>query len=87
MIMTKVFTSVSILLLLALMVIPFSAAFAAGTDGLVTEYFLPGSPHHVVVEGAGLMWSSLPPQNAIDRLVIPGSARHRSAHFLPGVAP
>jgi hypothetical protein len=37
MMVTRVYTSVSILLSLALMVIPFSAAFAAGPDSLVTE--------------------------------------------------
>lgn len=42
--MTKAFTSVSIPLLVALMLIPFSAAFAAGPVQLVTEYPLPGKP-------------------------------------------
>ena len=70
MIMTKKLTSVSILLSLALMVIPFRAAFAAGSVSLVTEYPLPGSPLHVAVETSGRVWVTLPAENKIARLQV-----------------
>ena len=70
MIITKVFTSASILLLLVLMVIPFSAAFAASPDGLGTGYPLPGSPFHVVVQDAGHIWATLAAENKIARLAV-----------------
>jgi streptogramin lyase len=70
MIMKKASKGVSILLLLVLMVIPFSAAFAAGPAGVTTTYLLPGSPLHVAIEGAGRVWVTLPAQNAIGRLEV-----------------
>ena len=70
MIMTKKLTSVSILLSLALMIIPFRAAFAAGSVSLVTEYPLPGSPLHVAVETSGRVWVTLPAENKIARLQV-----------------
>ena len=68
--MTKRLTSVLILLSLALMVIPFRAAFAAGSVSLVTEYPLPGSPFHVAVETSGRVWVTLPAKNKIARLQV-----------------
>jgi streptogramin lyase len=70
MIMTRAHTSASILLSLMLMVISFGAVFAAGPDGLITEYPLTGSPYHVTAEGAGRVWVTLPARNAIGRLVV-----------------
>ena len=68
--MTRVHAGVSILLSLMLLVISFSAAFAAGPDGLITAYPLTGSPYHVAAEGVGRVWVTLPARNAIGRLVV-----------------
>ena len=68
--MKRTFKGALILLLLALLVTPFSSALAAAPDGLVTEYPLPGSPFHVAVQDAGHIWVTLPAQNAIARLAV-----------------
>lgn len=37
---------------------------------LLTEYPVPGNPHHVVVESPGRVWFTLPDQNMIGRLTV-----------------
>ena len=68
--MKKVSRGVSVLFALALLVGSFGAVFAAGPDGLVTAYPLPGSPYRVAVEGTARVWVTLPARNTIGRLVV-----------------
>ena len=67
---------VLILSVVALLMGPFSAALAAGSVQLVTEYSLPGSPFRVAVQDATHIWVTLPAQNKIARLQVSSPSLH-----------
>jgi virginiamycin B lyase len=59
-----------ILLVILLMAAPVTTVLAAGSVQTVTPYPVPGSPYHVAVEQPGRIWTTLPAENAIVRLVV-----------------
>ena len=61
---------------LTLTVAVVSLAEAAATSSFLTEYPVPGSPHHVTVEAPGVVWFTLPDQNAIGRLTVTSTVEY-----------